>query len=145
MNVTLANIGEYMPVIADLMRENWEETGDRFEFDPDLAVYLRLEQAGILFAFAAIHNGQVIGYCTAIVSCEMHNPAIITCTSDALFVKKEYRNTTAGGRLMLAVEQEAMKRGAMHMRWVVRTSTPMRAMLEKHGYSAQDVTLTKEF
>jgi len=145
MNITLGAIGEYMPAISELMRENWGETGDSFEFNPDVEGYARLESLGLMFAYFAIHNGKVIGYCTALVSRELHNPGIVSCTSDALFVSKEHRHTTAGGRLILAVEQEAMKRGAMRMNWGARVGSMLHWTLGNRGYKARDIVLTKEF
>lgn len=145
MKIILGDIGEYMPVISDLMRENWEETGYDFKFSPSYETYVSLQAKGLMFAFFAIHDGRVVGYCTALVSRELHNLEIVTCTSDALFVSKAYRNTTAGGRLILAVEQEAVKRGAMRMRWTAKTGSTLHWTLERRGYDASDITLIKEF
>lgn len=144
MQVLLADIARYMPAITNLMREHWNEAGYSFEFKPNIAAYIRLQERGNMFAYAAVIDGEVIGYCTATVSRELHNPEVISCMSDALFVSKKYRNTSAGGRLILAIEAEAKRRGATQIQWGAKPGSTLQRTLAKRNYNASDVMMQKE-
>lgn len=137
------NPAEWMPLIAPLLEANWAETGADFPFAPDLQVYQQMYAAGIMFAVAAIVNGEVVGYCTAIVSPHQHNGSVICGANDALFVSPEYRNGTTTARIMKTAEAEAKARGATRFSWHCRAGTMFADMLERHGYTPTDVVMMK--
>jgi GNAT superfamily N-acetyltransferase len=141
--IQTVNPVEYIPVIGDLLRANWAETGYGPAFDPDVGAYQRLHDAGLLFAVAAFEGATVIGYCTVVVTPYLHNPAITMAANDALFVDPAYRGGTVTARIMRAVENEARARGASEMMWHCRAGTDFAQTLTRHGYTPLDVVVSK--
>lgn len=139
----ILNPAELIPRITDLLAANWAETGFDFPFDPDVGMYQRMFEAGIVFAVAAFSSDEIVGYCTVCVVPHAHNPAVLVASNDALFVAPAHRNGTAAGRLILAAEAEAKRRGASRFSWHCRAGTPLAEMLTKHGYLPIDTVVVK--
>jgi GNAT superfamily N-acetyltransferase len=139
----ILNPAEWIPSIGELLADNWAETGFDFDFNPDVAAYRRMYEAGMLFAVAAFDDEKLIGYCTVTVIPHPHNPSVIVAANDALFVTPEYRNGVAAGRLILVAQNEAKRRGAVKFSWHCRYGTPLAEMLISHGYSPVDVVVMK--
>ncbi len=139
----LVNPSEWMPSIRALLDANWGETGFGFALNPSYDMYQHLVDSGVMFVVGAIEDGEMVGYCTMIVSRCLHNPDIIMSASDALFVRKEKRGVIAG-RLMRAAEREAIGRGAAHVVWRARHGTSFADVLARHGYTPADIGMMKE-
>ena len=127
----------------DLMLENWRETGFKFEFNPSLEMARAMQDNGIMFALGAFDGDEMVGYSTAMVAPHWFNPAEVWCMSDALFVKREYRQGLTGGKLILATEAEAKKRGATAMLWHTRSGTSLSDAFEMRGYKPADLVMMK--
>lgn len=136
---------EYMHKIVELMRDNWDETGFDFEFNPSADAYQKVVDCNAMFVIAAFDGDDVIGYCTMIISPHLHNPDVIVASNDALFVAKPYRNGMTSGRLIKAAEGEAKRRGASKVLWHTRAGTSFAAMLERRGYQPSDIVVMKGF
>ena len=136
---------EYMHKIVALMRDNWDETGFDFEFNPSADAYQKVVDCNAMFVIAAFDGDDVIGYCTMIISPHLHNPDVIVASNDALFVAKPYRNGMTSGRLIKAAEDEAKRRGASKVLWHTRAGTSFAAMLERRGYQPSDIVVMKGF
>jgi GNAT superfamily N-acetyltransferase len=136
---------EYMHKIVSLMRDNWDETGFDFEFNPSADAYQKVVDCNAMFVIAAFDGDDVIGYCTMIISPHLHNPDVIVASNDALFVAKPYRNGMTSGRLIKAAEDEAKRRGASKVLWHTRAGTSFAAMLERRGYQPSDIVVMKGF
>ena len=139
----ILNPAEWIPRVGELLAANWAETGFDFPFSPDVAMYQRLFEVGIVFAVGAFKADELVGYCTVCVIPHMHNPTIVVASNDALFVTPAHRNGSAAGRLILAAEAEAKRRGASRFTWHCRADTPLAAMLTKHGYEPVDNVVMK--
>lgn len=136
---------EYMHKIVSLMRDNWDETGFDFEFNPSADAYQKVVDCNAMFVIAAFDGDDVIGYCTMIISPHLHNTDVIVASNDALFVAKPYRNGMTSGRLIKAAEDEAKRRGANRVLWHTRAGTSFAAMLERRGYQPSDIVVMKGF
>lgn len=144
LSIVEVQAADYIESILDVLSQNWAETGFDFEFAPSVAIYKAMQDAGLMFALACFDDdGYLIGYSTAAVTAHPLNPAIVCCSSDALFVRPEYRSTSAGARLIAATERIGKARGATRMLWHTRAGTPMAAMMEKRGYIPADVVVMK--
>jgi len=139
----ILNPAEWIPHISDLLSANWAETGFDFPFAPDVGMYQRLFDAGIVFAVAAFSGQEIVGYCTVCVTPHAHNPSILVAANDALFVAPARRNSLVAGRLIHAAEAEAKRRGASRFSWHCRAGTPLAEVLERHGYSPIDTVVMK--
>lgn len=135
---------EHLDAITALLAAHWQETGFDFPLDPDRDAYAKLHDAGVLVTLAAFAAEQVVGYATAVVSPHLFNRNVTMCAADALFVRKDFRNTLLPGRLILAMEDAARQRGATHMYWQTRAGTYLAGMMVKHGYTPADVCVIKE-
>ena len=135
---------DYIRKVQDLLAENWAETGFDFELRPDVEMVRRLQAAGLMFVLGAFDDDQLIGYSSAMVSPHTYNPAVICCNSDALFVRRSYRKTSVGARLIAETERTAAAYGAARMLWHTRAGTPLGAALERRGYEPADVIVMKE-
>lgn len=134
---------DHIGKVQDLLAENWAETGFDFDLRPDVEMVRRLQDAGLLFVLAAFDDDELIGYSSAMVIPHTYNPAIICCNSDALFVRRPWRKTSIGARLIAETERVGAQRGAVRMLWHTRAGTPLAAMLAKRGYEPADVVVMK--
>ena len=142
--VQVVNPAELIDKNRPLIQSNWAETGFDFPFEPDVEAYGRLWDAGYAFAVAAFVGDEVVGYAVITVVPHPHNPAVIVAANDALFVAPAYRNGITSGRLILAAEAEAKRRGARKIVWHARAGTPLATMLQTHGYTPIDVCVGKD-
>lgn len=135
---------EYVGKVQDLLADNWFETGFDFELKIDTAMLQRLQDANLYFVMGAFIDAELVGYSSAMIAPHTYNPAVICCSSDALFVRRAFRKTSAGARLILATERHAASMGASRMMWHTRAGTPLAACLERRGYQPADVIVMKE-
>jgi len=142
--VQVVNPAEWIDKIRPLTQANWAETGFDFPFAPDVEAYGRLWDAGYVFAVGAFVGDEVVGYAVITVVPHPHNPAVVVAANDALFVAPTYRNGITSGRLILAAEAEAKRRGARKIVWHTRAGTPLATMLQTHGYAPIDVCVGKD-
>lgn len=142
--VEVVNPADWIDKIRPLIQANWAETGFDFPFAPDVEAYGRLWDAGYVFAAAAFAADEVVGYAVITVVPHPHNPAVIVAANDALFVAPDYRHGITSGRLILAAEAEAKRRGARKIIWHARAGTTLATMLETHGYAPIDVCVGKD-
>jgi GNAT superfamily N-acetyltransferase len=146
MRIEPVTVGDYLPQITALARENWAETGFAFPLRLSGQTYRSAEDADILIALGAFDDeGEVVGYSTAFLVPHHFNTDVVMCSSDALFVARRLRGTSIGARLIARTEQAAKARGATLMCWHTRAGTPLAEMLlARPGYTAADVVVTKD-
>lgn len=142
--IRLINILDHAESCLDLMKRNWAETGFDFEFRPDFQRYATMQRAGVLFALAAFHGEDIVGYCTVAVTPHPYNPTVTMAASDALFVAPEHR-VTLPARLIRSVEQAALDAGASRMLWHCRAGTTLASIFEKRGYEPVDQVVMRIF
>ena len=144
VSIAIVNPAEYMPAIRSMIEENWAETGMDFDFDPDVEMYRKMHDTGMLFAVAAFEGNDVVGYCTVAMMPHQHNPKILFAGNDALFVAPKHRNGLVPGRLIKTAEREAKRRGALRFSWHCRAGTQLADSLIRHGYQPVDIVVMKE-
>lgn len=136
-------VAEYRDQLAAITAENWSETGYDFPLDFDYEWARQVQEAGAWFMLAAFDAGEIVGYSTAAVFGHPFNPAVVMCSSDALFVRPAYRCGTLSARLIQATEQAGKARGAVEMLWNTQAGTPFAEMLTRRGYEPADVVVTR--
>lgn len=144
VSIVIANPADYMPSIREMLKDNWAETGLDFEFNPDVEMYRKMHDTGMLFAVMAIEGDKVVGYCTVAMMPHQHNPNVLYAGNDALFVTPAHRNGLVPGRLIKTAEREAKRRGAQRFSWHCRAGTPFADSLIRHGYQPVDIVVMKE-
>lgn len=129
---------------ADVVAANWAETGFDIPFAPDVEVYERAEAGNFWFAFAAYDGEKLVGYSSAWIWPHPFNPAVMFCSSEALYVKPAYRGGSVPGRLIKQTEKQAKEMGASRFLWHTRAGTPFAEMLIKRGYKDLDTVVMRK-
>ena len=130
-----------------LFAEHWDEIALNkrvMVLKPDIERYLTLEAAGMLFALAAYHDDELVGYSVNFLINHMHYADLRVAQNDLLFVAKSHRKSRMGLQLIRTTEQHARDRGAQLMLWHAKAGTTLDALLPRLGYGIQDVIHSKE-
>jgi GNAT superfamily N-acetyltransferase len=141
--------GSYKDVAAlpDLLHEHWLELAknkDLMVLSPNLELYEVLESTGHLVTFIAKLDGVVVGYVINVIDYHPHYSKLLCSQNDLLFVAKEHRRSSVGGRLVRAMEQESAKRGAKFLTWHAKENTELSEYLPHTGCKVQEIIYSKE-
>lgn len=131
----------------DLLVEHWEEVALNKKvmvLKPDAERYRTAEEMGTIFCLAAWQDDVFIGYSANFVTNHLHYADLKLCSNDVLFIKKEYRQSRAGMKLMRATEDKAKSLGCQLMLWHAKESTPLAEILPRMKYRVQDIIFSKE-
>lgn len=144
IEVREGSLAENIDHMGALFTANWAETGFDFPLKLDTERYKQFEALGILVPVGAWDGDKLIGYSLASVLPHPFNPDMVFGNSDVLFVLKEYRNTSAGARLMAETKRIAKARGAKRFFWHARGDTGFAAMLRNRGLHLADEIFMEE-
>jgi len=118
--IHLLEYGEAIRLAEPLLRQHWQEVAknkDLMVLSPAHEIYEAMEQSGVLFILGLFVEGDLVGYSFNFVHPHLHFSNLTYCDNDALYLDPDYRNGSAGLRLMTATEREARQRGAKLMLW----------------------------
>ena len=138
---------EYWDEISALGRRHALElaTSDAWQhIDPKRAAYEAVSAAGLLHVLGAFDRKTLVGYS---VSVRVDHPhlAVTTLTNDLLYLDEDYRNGSAGLRLMRATEQIARDLGVNAMIWcAVAGSTLDDILMRRDDYQAHQRLYRKD-
>lgn len=120
-------------LVEPLIEDHFLEVGNTkvYELAPDWAKYDAIDEAGGLLMLAAYHNDSCIGYSINFLTPHVHYVNQNICYNDVLFVSKEHRNSSAGGRLIIATTKAARSAGAKVMQWHAKPNTALDEVLSK--------------
>lgn len=144
MRIAEIDVEPHIEQAAGLLSLNWAETGFDFPLNPDWESLTALQRLGALFVIGAFDGDNMIGYSTAYIAPHPFNPAVVVSQSSALFVRMDYRCTSAGARLIVETERVAKARGARIMAWHTRAGTSLAETMTARGYVPADSVVTKE-
>ena len=113
--------------------------------DPDWPAYYACEQAGLLHAVAAWHDGELAGYVVSfLVPKHLHYRGVCVLQNDLLFVADKYRGTTVCGRLMRETKAWGREHGASRVAWHCKEGSTLHRMLDKRkSCIVQDIIYTE--
>lgn len=132
---------------TELLDEHWDELVKKkhiFQVNPDIETYQLLESQGKLFTLVAELDNKVVGYSVNIYSHNLHYKNVLMCSNDLLFVSKEYRNSSAGLKLIKETEKKAKLLDCKIMLWHSKLDTPLSKILPRLGNSLHENIFTKE-
>lgn len=138
VEIRAGSLADHIDKMDDLLNANWAETGFNFPLKLDKERYKQFETLGILVIVGAFDGEEVVGYSLASVLPHPFNPDVIFCNSDVLFVRKDYRHTSAGARLMRETKRLATERGVTKIFWHARGDTAFAGMLRNRGHHLAD-------
>lgn len=134
------------PKVRAMLLEHWQETESHFEAEPEpnLAAYKACEDAGVVVAFGAFDDEDVlVGYAVAFVLPHMHH-GFIYAQHDLLFLKKEYRSGRLGLNLMRRLEEASAAKGAKFILWHAKVGSDFAMLLDRMGYSKEEEVYRKD-
>lgn len=129
-----------LEMAADVAKElnNFE-----LEFNPDLSLYLRLEDMGIVHTVTARDCGELIGWSFLIISPHFHYSSMMTATIDSLYVVKGRRGGLVAYKLLKATEEVAKNLGCSVLNIGVNTQRPFDRLCTKLNYTVLETIYTK--
>lgn len=138
VQVREGSLADNIDAMDALFSANWAETGFDFPLKLDKERYKQFEALGILVIIGAFDGDRVVGYSLASVLPHPFNPEMVFCNSDVMFLLSEYRNTTAGARLIAETKRVAKARGASKIFWHARGDSKFADMLRNRGHHLAD-------
>ena len=133
--------------IEALMYEHFDEVSSpemREKLCPDWEKYIVLQQLGKLIAFGAFQEEVLVGYVALLLSESLHYKGTVVAISDTIFLTKEFRNSSAGIRLMKEAEKEAAIRKAEYVCWYSKENSSLENICRKKNYRIRDIIFIKE-
>lgn len=126
-------VGVARHYIEPLLEEHFREVGNTavYELAPDWDKYFDISHAGNLIALLAFDDRKCVGYSVNFLTPHVHYVKQRICYNDVLFVAKDYRTGSAGGRLLNATVQHAREAGATVMQWHAKPNTALDQLLSK--------------
>lgn len=106
--------------------------------DINEAAYCQLEEAGILRAFTARWNGELVGYCVFMVKPNLRYSTSLQAVQDILFVDKSKRGALIGKRLLEFCEARLTAEGVQVVYQHAKIASTVGQFLELVGYELID-------
>lgn len=126
--------GEMIP----LLDKHWAETEpnqDTIKLDPDWKEYARLDMAGILHIFTARDESGLVGYCVVMISKSMHHKGHVFASTDVLYIKPDYRKSSAGAQLIRFADNYCKDSGVSLMTLNMKTEFPFDGLMVRMGFN----------
>jgi len=130
-----------------LFERHYQElrNGRNLRVSPAYALYDNLTATGALHCIGAFGDGQLIGYSVNLYMPRHMHYNYSYVQNDVLFVDKEYRNTSVGGRLIKATRRLAEKLGVDQIMWHCKEGTQLHRMLDHSDrHTLADLVYTEE-
>jgi GNAT superfamily N-acetyltransferase len=99
--------------------------------NPNVDLYIKLNEAGALTTLAAYDDKLVIGYANFIMSPNLHY-STTTAVTESFFVKEDYRKTGAGIFLLKEMERLAKEKGAIAFLVSAPTDSKLSVVMDKN-------------
>lgn len=140
-------VSEHLASIRALLCAHWRESEpdvSEAEPDPQTDTYQALSDAGLTVAFGAFEGDEMVGYCVAFVSHHLHY-GVLYAAHDALFVRKDRRNSPIGLRLINATRHECKARGAKFMVWTAKPDSQFSKILLRQQCVVEEIVYRERF
>ena len=147
IDIKLATVDEMLAQANILFEEHYEEIAlnkQVMKLKPDKKAYQNMEEMRQIFIFSARQDDELIGYSVNFVLNHPHYADLKLAQNDLLFIKKEFRGSRAGLRLIKETEIHATSLGCKLMLWHAKENTTLAAILPRLKYGVQDIIYSKE-
>lgn len=137
----------YIDEWTSLFDEHWDEVAKNkqlMKISPDYERYAALGKLGKLKSLVAYRGDEVVGYSVNILDKHLHYSDLAVAYNDLLFVKKEYRNSPVGLRLIRQTEKYMAEEGAQLMFWHAKEQTSLAKILPALRYNTHEIMFSKE-
>tara|TARA_R110000803_G_scaffold154638_5_gene219438 strand:+ start:812 stop:1261 length:450 start_codon:yes stop_codon:yes gene_type:complete len=147
IDIRLSDVAEMLEHSEQLFQEHYDEIAlnkTLMVLKPDTEKYYSMEERNGLLVLSAWEGEELIGYSVNFLINHLHYADLNLCSNDLLFVKKEYRSSKTGLKLMRETEKRAKELGATLMLWHAKPDTALNALMPRLGYKVQDIIYSKE-
>lgn len=130
-----------------LFAEHYDEICVHKQFmklSPNSESYLQLEEAGFLMILGAFVNDELVGYSVNLISQHLHYRELKCMNNDLLFVSSKYRASPLGLKLIRLTEKKAKEIGVKMVTWHAKQDSQLSSLMQRKGYSVQDIIYSKE-
>jgi|TARA_R110000744_G_scaffold239681_1_gene357071 GNAT superfamily N-acetyltransferase len=130
----LANVKED---IKPLIEKHWEMVAlnqGTIKLNPNWKEYARLDANGVLRAFTARKDGQLVGYCVLTVSQSIHYSDHVFANNDVTFVLPEHREGATGYKLLKFAEDHCKDNGISLLNINTKVHIPFDNLLIGMGF-----------
>ncbi|MGQ3486125.1 GNAT family N-acetyltransferase [Roseovarius pacificus] len=125
--------------VMPLLREDWDEiehpSKRGCDLDPDWDTYEALEGQGAFKVFTAREDGELIGYLGVFIAPFLHSKGKLLAMMDAIYVRKDRRNSRAGVGLIRFTERCMREDGLTSLCLTSTESYPLGHLFARLGYS----------
>jgi len=107
-----------LPELVQHWPHHWEEVAthkDKIPLDPNHVEYERLNRSGQLHLTVARHQGQMVGYLSAIVRPHLHYAHSLSAFYDLYYLAPNYRRGLNGVKLFKEAERALKARGVQRL------------------------------
>ena len=120
----------------ELFREYANESSIREmpPFNPDVDLYIKLEQSGVLRCLGSFVDNVLVGFGILLVTQNPHYSVRIA-TVESVFVTKAHRDTGAGLKLIYALKRQAKEQGAVALFASAPTHSQLDRVLSTMGWA----------
>lgn len=140
----LKQIKDELPSLLKLHYDEIALDRDYIPLDPDWAKYEASCERGNLFvATARNESQQLIGYSLFFVTKHLHYKSTLVASNDILYLHPDYRQGTAGIKLIKFSEIELKKLGVVKLVWHIKYHKDFRNILYRMGYKDEDAIVGK--
>ena len=103
-----------LPEFKEIAQEYTDESSldEMPPINPNVDLYIKLNEAGALITLAAYDDKIVIGYANFLFSPNLHYSKL-TAVTESFFIKENYRKNGAGMALLKEMEKLAKENGAV--------------------------------
>lgn len=101
---------------------------------PNRDGYARMVDVGLMRIWGAFAAGELVGFCTVLVSPVLHFGSRLIATTETLFVAQAHRAGGAGLKLLRAAEAVAAEAGAGGLYVAAPTGGRLERLLPGQGY-----------
>lgn len=123
--------------MQSLLELHWELIAlnkESIKLNPNWAEYVRLDEAGILKLYTARQDGDLVGYFAVTVNTSLHYQDHKFATNDVIFIHPDYRNGSAGYKLIKYAEDQLFQMGVSLMIMNTKIHQPFDKLLERMGF-----------
>ena len=134
-------------LMSELLVEHWQESAKNktlMVLNPDVEKYAELEKQGALLSLFAYADGELVGYSLNFLQPHIHYADLLCSYNDVLFIKKGYRESPLGLKLIRKTEEASQKCGAELMLWHAKEGTTLDKLLPRMGCRVQEIMYCKE-
>ncbi|OFV31922.1 hypothetical protein HMPREF3136_08975 [Neisseria sp. HMSC15C08] len=145
IEIVPVKISEHFDETRRLSAMHWQETESDFSDRPpelDIKTYQILEEQGGIIAFAAIVDGEIVGYVSGFLSRHPHYDQLIA-QHDLLFIHPSHRKGRAGLKLMREFEATAKAAGAKKVLYHAKPNSNFAKLLERLQFQQEEIIFQK--